>query len=83
MMDMSKAFDTVAQNTIMQDLKTVLQQDELNLITILVKDVQLAVKLNGKIGQPFTSHHFTDPLHTSLYSCTFTRPPILRSESCA
>ena len=43
MMDMSKAFDTVAQNTIIQDLKSVLQQDELNLITILVKDVQLAV----------------------------------------
>ena len=29
---------------------------ELHLITILVKDVQLAVKLNGKIGQPFTTN---------------------------
>ena len=51
MLDMSKAFDTIQRGTLFEDLKEILTIDELNLIHLLLNDVQLAVKLEDKIGK--------------------------------
>ena len=55
MLDMSKAFDTIQRGTLFEDLKEILTIDELNLIHLLLNDVQLAVKLEDKIGKLFES----------------------------
>ena len=52
---MSKAFDTIQSGTLLEDLKEILTIDELNLIHLLLNDVQLAVKLEDKIGKLFES----------------------------
>ena len=43
LLDMSKAFDSIQRNTLIEDLKNVLNQDELHLIRIL-HDVKIAAK---------------------------------------
>ena len=43
LLDMSKAFDSMQRNTLIEDLKNVLNQDELHLIGILL-DVKVAAK---------------------------------------
>ena len=37
MLDMSKAFDTVDRSILLNDLKTIIDNDELNLINIMLK----------------------------------------------
>ena len=41
LLDMSKAFDTIERGTLIDDLKSTLENDELVLIYILLKDVEL------------------------------------------
>ena len=55
MLDMSKAFDTIQKGTLFEDLKEILTIDELDLIHLLLNYVQLAVKLENKIGKLFES----------------------------
>ena len=55
MLDMSKAFDTIQRGTLFEDLKEILTKDELTLIHLLLNDVQIAVKLEDKIGKLFQS----------------------------
>ena len=43
-MDMSKAFDTISRKTLMDDLRRIVEPDELHLIKILVEQVELIVK---------------------------------------
>ena len=56
MLDMSKAFDTVQRGTLFEDLKTILNDDELHMISILLKDVQLAIRCGKETGDPFTTN---------------------------
>ena len=44
LLDMSQAFDSIQRNTLLEDLKNVLNQDELHLIRMLL-DVKIAVSL--------------------------------------
>lgn len=53
MMGMSKAFYTVTRSLVMDNLEQILEPDELQLIKILIKDVQLSVKINGETGTVF------------------------------
>jgi hypothetical protein len=55
MLDMSKAFDTIQRGTLFEDLKDVLEKDELYLIHLLLNDVEIAVKLENEIGEFFKS----------------------------
>ena len=55
MLDMSKAFDTIQRGTLFEDLKEILDKDELHLIHPLLDNVQIAVKLEKEIGQLFKS----------------------------
>ena len=55
MLDMSKAFDTIQRGVLFDDLKEILENDELHLVHLLLDNVQIAVKLENKIGDQFES----------------------------
>ena len=55
MLDMSKAFDTIQIGTLFEDLKEILEPDELHLIHLLLDNVKVAVKLENIIGTIFES----------------------------
>ena len=52
---MSKAFDTIQRGTLFEDLKEILEPDELHLIHLLLDNVKIAVKLENIIGTIFES----------------------------
>ena len=54
-MDMSKAFDTISRNTLMDDIRRIVEPDDLHLIKILVEQVELSVKCGQTTGTPFTT----------------------------
>ena len=56
LMDMSKAFDTVHRHHILEDLRSILDADELHLIKVLIEDVTIAVKIKEKTGKPFVTN---------------------------
>ena len=56
MLDMSKAFDTIKRGTLIDDLKSTLENDELFLIYLLLIDVKLMVKLNNEFGKEFITN---------------------------
>ena len=56
MLDMSKAFDTIQRGTLINDLKPIINNDELHLISILIDNVSYNVKLDGQLGTPFTTN---------------------------
>ena len=53
---MSKAFDTIQRGTLLSDLQPILKNDELHLISILLQNVSYSVKLDGRIGEPFSTN---------------------------
>ena len=54
LLDMSQAFDSIQRNTLIEDLKNVLNQDELHLIRILL-DVKIAVKCGNCKSRLFST----------------------------
>lgn len=56
MMDMSKAFDRVERQTVLEDLKQILHEDELHMIKILIQDVKLVVKIDKTTGKEFETN---------------------------
>ncbi len=56
MLDMSKAFDTMRRETLMKDLRSVLDRDELHLMYILLKDVQFQVRAGSELGEPILTN---------------------------
>ena len=50
LLDMSKAFDSVNRNILLSDLDTILEKDELHMVQLLLKDVNMRVKNNKTIG---------------------------------
>ena len=56
LMDMSKAFDRVERHTVLEDLRAILQEDELHLVKLLMEDVSLAVKIDGHTGKEFNTN---------------------------
>ena len=55
MLDMSKAFDTIQRGYLFDDLKHILDPDELYLIHLLLDNVEIAVKLENELGELFKS----------------------------
>ncbi len=55
LLDMSKAFDTIERGTLFKDLTEILEEDELHMISILLKDVTLQVKIGNNMGRAFTT----------------------------
>ena len=56
LMDMSKAFDRVERGKLIEDLKTILQDDELHLVKILMEDMKLAVRVGNTTGNQFSTN---------------------------
>lgn len=56
MLDMSKAFDTVIRKTLYEDLEKILNDDDLHMITILLKDVRLMTRCGHTHGQFFKTN---------------------------
>ena len=56
MLDMSRAFDTIDRASVLNNLKGVLEPDEIHLISLLIKDVVLSVKCDNNIGREFTTN---------------------------
>ncbi len=44
LLEMSKAFDTVSRSKFLIDLDTILEPDELHMMSLLIKDVNLRVR---------------------------------------
>ncbi len=53
---MSKAFDTVKRDTLLQELKTVLDEDEVHIMKILMKDVKLVVRMGKSVGEEIVTN---------------------------
>lgn len=56
LLDMSKAFDTVDRGKLFEDLSKILNDDELHLISILIKDVELVVRCGKSEGTKFKTN---------------------------
>ena len=50
MLDMSKAFDTVLRFNLYEDLKTVLDDDELHIVCMMIREVTLLVRCGKIVG---------------------------------
>ena len=51
LLDMSKAFDTVSRGKLLKDLQEILEPDELHMMSLLIKDVNLRVKVGKEKGE--------------------------------
>ena len=52
---MSKAFDTVKRNNLMDLLETILDPDQTHMRKILMKDVKLSVGMGKEFGEKITT----------------------------
>eukprot|EP00795_Rhopilema_esculentum_P008001 gene8001-13908_t len=53
LIDMSKAFDTVNRKTLIEDLKHIVNKEELYILSKLINDTEIQVKIDGEVGQQF------------------------------
>ena len=51
LLDMSKAFDTVDRKMLIEDLKKILDEDEIHMFYMLLKDVKIQVKVGKEKGE--------------------------------
>jgi exonuclease III len=56
LLDMSKAFDTIQRDVLMEDLKEVLDDDELHMFHLLLKDVQIQVRVDKELGDTINTN---------------------------
>ena len=56
LLDMSKAFDSVKRVILFEDLREILEEDELHLLAILLRDVQLQVRVGDVLGKSFKTN---------------------------
>eukprot|EP00795_Rhopilema_esculentum_P017828 gene17828-9525_t len=53
LIDMSKAFDTVNRKTLIEDLKHIVNKEELYILSKMINDTEIQVKIDGEVGQQF------------------------------
>ena len=70
---MSKAFDSINRNILINDLKDIINIDELHLIKILL-EVKLAVKCGNHTTEFFNTH--TGALHKAIAQVLINAPSI-------
>ena len=60
LMDMSKAFDKVNRKILLEELKQIVDDDELHLLKLLLDDVELTVRCGSTKGIPFKTNRGSD-----------------------
>ncbi len=50
-LDMSKAFDTICGSKLLTDIQYVVEPDEMHMMTVLISDVVLTVKVGNELGE--------------------------------
>ena len=55
-LDMSKAFDTIKRDLLIEDLKEVLNNDKIHLIALLFENVELSIKLENLLESDFKTN---------------------------
>ena len=53
---MSKAFDTVKRNNLMELLETIFDPDETHMMKIILKDLKLSVRIGKEFGEKITTN---------------------------
>ena len=82
MKDMSRAFDTVNRKLLMEDLREILEDDELHVCKLLLEDVSLMVRCGQSCGETFNTNIGTpqgdclSPLLFILYLANALKPEI-------
>ena len=56
LLDMSKAFDSVNRTILMEDLKSIVDEDELHILKILIEDVKIRVRNGNETGDEFKTN---------------------------
>ena len=56
LLDMSKAFDTIQRDVLMEDLKEVLDPDELHMFYLLLKDVKIKIRVGEEMGEEISTN---------------------------
>ena len=56
LMDISKVFDIVNRDTLVEDLRMIMDPDELHMIKVLLEGVQLCVRRRRETGEKFTTN---------------------------
>ena len=56
LLDMSKVFDAVKRNNLMELLETILNPDEIHIMKILLRDVKLSVRIGKEFGEKITTN---------------------------
>jgi len=56
LLDMSKAFDSINRDILIEDLAGILDEDELHILKILIEDVSLQVRNGKTLGESFTTN---------------------------
>ena len=56
LLDMSKAFDSVKRVVLFEDLKEMLEHDELHLLAIILREVRLQVRVGTVLGKSFKTN---------------------------
>lgn len=55
-MDLSKAFDTIHRKTLIDDLKTIVNKDELHIMKLMLEGIEYTVKCGQSFSKPFTTN---------------------------
>ncbi len=56
LLDMSKAFDTVQKDSLLQQLKSILDDDEIHIMKILLKEVKLVLRMGKHRGEEINTN---------------------------
>ena len=54
--DMKAAFDTILREELLEELRTFLDEDEVRLGRVLLRNATISIKINDKLSEPFPSN---------------------------